>query len=77
MNESARSILTLAVDIGGSGIKVMVLDDLGEPISDRARLKTPQPPTPEAVIDTIMTLAEPQNFDRVAVGFPGVIRNGW
>lgn len=76
MNQSAPSILTLAVDIGGSGIKVIVLDDLGEPISDRTRLKTPQPPTPEAVIDTIMTLAEPETFDRVAVGFPGVIRNG-
>ncbi len=76
MNESAPSISTLAVDIGGSGIKVIVLDALGEPISERTRLKTPQPPTPEAIIETIMTLTEGQKFERVAVGFPGVIRNG-
>ncbi len=76
MNQSASSILTLAVDIGGSGIKVMVLDSLGQPVSDRSRRKTPQPPTPEAVINTILTLAEAETFDRVAVGFPGVIRHG-
>ena len=76
MNQSEPSILTLAVDIGGSGIKVIVLDDLGNPVSDRSRLKTPQPATPEAVIETIVTLAKAETFDRVAVGFPGVIRNG-
>ncbi len=76
MNQSVSSMLTLAVDIGGSGIKVIVLDDLGEPVSDRNRRKTPKPATPEAVIETIVTLAKPETFDRVAVGFPGVIRNG-
>ena len=76
MNQSASSLLTLAVDIGGSGTKVMVLDEGGNPISDRSRLKTPQPATPEAVIETINTLAAPQTFDRVAVGFPGVIHRG-
>lgn len=76
MNQSASSLLTLAVDIGGSGTKVMVLDEGGNPVSDRLRLKTPQPATPEAVIETIHTLAAPQSFDRVAVGFPGVIHHG-
>ncbi len=76
MNQSEPSILTLSVDIGGSGIKVIVLDALGNPVSDRSRLKTPQPATPEAVIKTIVTLAKAETFDRVAVGFPGVIHNG-
>ena len=76
MNQSTSSVLTLAVDIGGSGTKVMVLDDRGNPLSDRKRLKTPQPATPEAVIETIAGLAAEQTFDRVAVGFPGVIRRG-
>ncbi len=76
MNQSISSILTLAVDIGGSGIKIMLLDDFGEPISDRKRLKTPQPATPKAVLETIETLAKPETFARVAVGFPGVIRRG-
>ena len=76
MNESDKSLRTLAVDIGGSGIKVMVLDTEGNPLSDRERLKTPQPAKPEEVIDTILTLAKAQEFDRASVGFPGVVQNG-
>ena len=34
-------ILTLAVDIGGSGTKIIILDSDGNPISDRKRLKPP------------------------------------
>lgn len=74
-NEETKP-LTLAVDIGGSGIKVMVLDNLGNSISDRFRQKTPQAATPDIVIDIIVSLATPLTFDRVAVGFPGVIRHG-
>ena len=76
MNESNESLRTLAVDIGGSGIKVMVLDTEGNPLSDRERLKTPQPAKPEEIIDTILTLAKSQEFDRASVGFPGVVQNG-
>lgn len=75
MNDS-QQLRTLAVDIGGSGIKVMVLDMDGNPLSDRQRLKTPQPAKPEEVIETILTLAKQQEFDRVSVGFPGVVQNG-
>ena len=75
MNES-NQFRTLAVDIGGSGIKVMVLDPQGNPLSDRQRLKTAKPAKPEDVIDTILTLAKSQEFDRVSVGFPGVVQNG-
>ena len=74
MKESQQR--TLAVDIGGSGIKVMVLDDLGNPLSDRDRLKTPQPAKPKPVLDTIVTLANKQEYDRVSVGFPGVVKLG-
>ena len=70
------NLRTLAVDIGGSGIKVMVLDTVGNPISDRERLKTPDPAKVEDVIETILTLAKKQEFDRVSVGFPGVVQNG-
>ena len=74
MNKSQSR--TLAVDIGGSGIKVMVLDESGNPLSDRDRLKTPHPAKPKKVIETILTLAEKQEYDRVSVGFPGVVQNG-
>ena len=72
-----KSIRTLAVDIGGSGIKVIVLDKDGNPLTERSRVETPQSATPDAVIATVTELAAAQgDFDRVSVGFPGVVRNG-
>lgn len=67
---------TLAVDVGGSGIKAMVLDLQGQPLSDRVRVETPQPATPEAVIAALVELVRPLTFDRVSIGFPGVVRRG-
>ena len=68
---------TLAVDIGGSGVKALVLDEAGEPLTERTRVETPVPAKPEPVIDAIATLAAGQGeFDRVSVGFPGVVRDG-
>jgi len=65
------------VDVGGSGIKVIVLDTSGNPQTERTRVETPQPATPEAVITAIAQLAARQGeFDRVSVGFPGVVRRG-
>ncbi|MBE9069649.1 ROK family protein [Leptolyngbya cf. ectocarpi LEGE 11479] len=72
-----ETVTTLAVDIGGSGTKVILLDATGQAISERARLKTPSPATPEAVIEVIVKLAAAQpSFARVSVGFPGVVRHG-
>ncbi|AFY70619.1 ROK family protein [Thalassoporum mexicanum PCC 7367] len=69
--------LTLAIDVGGSGIKAMVLLPDGTPKTERVRLETPQPSTTDAVVATIIKLAEMQGeFDRVSVGFPSVVRNG-
>ncbi|MEL6938757.1 MAG: ROK family protein [Cyanobacteria bacterium J06598_1] len=68
---------TLAIDIGGSGVKALLLDEKGEPLSERDRIKTPKPATPEAVMEVLKELTHRQNeFDRVSVGFPGVIRKG-
>ena len=68
---------TLAVDIGGSGVKALVLNEAGEPLTERTRVETPVPAKPEPVIDAIATLAAGQGeFDRVSVGFPGVVRDG-
>ena len=70
-------IRTLSVDIGGSGIKAIVLDTNGNPQTERSRQETPQPATPDAVISAIAQLASSRGeFDRVSVGFPGVVRNG-
>ena len=68
---------TLAIDIGGSGIKALLLDQQGNPLAERDRVRTPKPATPEAVMDLLKELAQKQNdFDRVSVGFPGVVRKG-
>ena len=70
-------LVTLAVDIGGSGVKALLLDENGEPIDERDRIKTPKPATPEAVMAVLEELAsKKESFDRVSIGFPGVIRKG-
>jgi polyphosphate glucokinase len=68
---------TLAIDIGGSGLKASVLDEEGNMLVDRARVKTPVGSPPETVVETLARLVEPlPAFDRVSVGFPGVVRDG-
>ena len=68
---------TLAIDIGGTGIKAMVVSPNGRPLTKRTRVKTPRPATPAAVLKTVVELVKHQEqFDRVSVGFPGVVRRG-
>jgi polyphosphate glucokinase len=68
---------TLSIDIGGTGIKAMILDEIGKPATDRAHKPTPQPGVPDAVLEVIDELAKGLGeFDRLSVGFPGVVREG-
>jgi polyphosphate glucokinase len=72
-----RGQVTLAVDIGGTGIKAQKLDPLGKPVTDRARMLTPAKATPKKVLTIVEKLAAMQGeFDRVSVGFPGVVKDG-
>jgi polyphosphate glucokinase len=72
-----QSIRTLAVDVGGTGIKAAVLDEKGKMITERQKIKTPHNATPKKVIAIIEELAKMVgDFDRASVGFPGVIKNG-
>jgi polyphosphate glucokinase len=49
----------LGIDVGGTGVKAALVDlATGTLVSDRVREKTPQPSTPEAVIETIGTVVE-------------------
>lgn len=69
--------VTLSIDIGGSGLKAMLLDPAGKPISERKRIPTPAIPTPLAMLKGLDKLrAMLPGFDRVSVGFPGVIKHG-
>lgn len=77
MTTQDKSVRTLAVDIGGSGIKVMILNEEGQPITERGRVDTPEPAKREPVLAAIASLVAQQGeFDRVSVGFPGVVSNG-
>ncbi len=77
MVEENGSIRTLSVDIGGSGVKAIVLNITGNAITERTRLDTPQPARPDVVINAIIVLAAAQGeFHRASVGFPGVVRCG-
>jgi polyphosphate glucokinase len=68
---------TLAIDVGGTGLKAVVLDPEGEMISERVRVETPYPCPPSVLLDELDKLAKTQpEYDRVSVGFPGAIRRG-
>jgi polyphosphate glucokinase len=69
---------TLAIDIGGSGIKAALLDDEGTLIGNRQRVPTPpKPVAPDALVGAIDKAVAPLgHFARVSVGFPGYIRDG-
>ncbi|APB33761.1 polyphosphate glucokinase [Gloeomargarita lithophora Alchichica-D10] len=67
---------TLAIDIGGSGIKALILNATGEPVSPRERQETPHPAQPEPMLAIMCALAQGKTYDRVSVGFPGVVCQG-
>jgi polyphosphate glucokinase len=74
---SNASPVTLSIDIGGSGIKAMLLDPRGKPLCERERVPTPAVPTPHAVLRVLEQLrARMPNFDRISIGFPGVVKRG-
>jgi len=68
---------TLAIDIGGTGLKATVLDAAGNMITGRVRVPTPEKCTPKLMVETLAKLVGPlPKYDRVSVGFPGVVRRG-
>jgi polyphosphate glucokinase len=70
--------LTLAIDIGGTGLKAAVLDDTGALVADRVRVETTYPLPPEELVEQLAALVAPlPSADRVAVGFPGMVRAGY
>jgi polyphosphate glucokinase len=71
------SPITLAIDIGGSGLKIQALSPEGRTISDRLRVPTPNPATTGAILIALdeLKVGVPL-FDRVSIGFPGVIKQG-
>ena len=75
--EAKDDPVTLTLDIGGSGLKAGLMDEHGEMLGKRARVETPHPSPPDVVVPALVGLAHCLGaFDRVSVGFPGVVRAG-
>ncbi len=71
------SAKTLSIDVGGTGLKASVLDDSGKMMVERVRIETPQPCPPQLLVKSLAKLVKSlPTFDRVSVGFPGVVRDG-
>src|ERR1700722_14147993 len=72
--------LTLAIDIGGTGLKASVLDASGAMVADRVRVATTYPLPPDTDTGMVATLAKLvgplPSADRVSAGFPGMVRKG-
>src|SRR5665213_214108 len=68
---------TLAVDVGGTGLKASVLDAKGAMVADRLKVTTPYPLTPDKLVTTLKRLIAPlPTAARASVGFPGMVRDG-
>jgi polyphosphate glucokinase len=76
-NPQSQPPYTLAIDIGGTGLKASVLGKDGTMAADRVRVATSYPVSPEQMVETLSTLVAPlPTYDRVSCGFPGMVRRG-
>lgn len=66
------------IDIGGSGMKAAVVDlDTGDLLSERIRIPTPKPATPDAMAEVARALVAAHGWSGpIGVGFPGIVRHG-
>lgn len=66
------------IDIGGSGMKAAVVDlATGDLVTERYRIDTPQPATPDAMAEVVVELARHHGWGgNVGCAFPAVVRNG-
>jgi len=66
------------IDVGGSGIKGAPVDtQSGELLEERVRIKTPEPATPQAIIETAVEVIREAGWDGpVGCGFPAVVKDG-
>jgi polyphosphate glucokinase len=65
---------TLAIDVGGSSVKCALLDARGRMASEQLREETPGRFTPAQLLALIERMAaQMPQYDRVAVGIPGIV----
>lgn len=68
----------LGIDIGGSGIKGAIVDiKTGEFQTDRLKIDTPKPATPEAIADTVKEMVTRLDYSgHIGCGFPAIMKDG-
>ena len=65
----------LSIDIGGTGLKAALVTLDGKMLSKRHRIATPYPCPPAVMVEALIDLTAPfKSYDRIAIGFPGVVR---
>ncbi len=68
----------LGVDVGGTGIKAALIDvESGELLSDRHRVETPRPATPDTMAEAVKRLVGEFDYDGpVGCCFPTIVVDG-
>lgn len=69
----------MGIDVGASGIKGAIVDlNTGELITERIKISTPSPSTPEAVAEVIAEIVTQSGYDGewIGCGFPSVVKHG-
>lgn len=69
----------LGIDVGATGIKGAIVDPkTGELLTERIKIKTPKPATPDAVLTVIKELKRKLKYggEKIGIGFPSVVKNG-
>lgn len=76
-DRTGHPLQTLAIDIGGTGLKASVLDGFGKMVEKHLRVPTPYPCPPAVLVEALVGLTAPLTaYDRISIGFPGVVRDG-
>ena len=81
---TAAPTKAIGIDVGGTGVKAAVVDLVtGDLASPRIRIKTPQPATPAAVVETIGQIVDRLTAEGhvtpgmpAGAGLPGVTKEG-
>jgi polyphosphate glucokinase len=71
----SRAPITLAIDVGGTGIKITRLQR-GRVLEETTTIETPKKMTSGQLVSLLTEHAKNKTFDRVALGFPGPVRRG-
>jgi polyphosphate glucokinase len=76
-SRSSANDRILCIDVGGTGLKAAILSGTGKYLADRVRIRTPKKRKPKDIVAALTTLVKPLGkFDRVTIGFPGVVKAG-